>query len=330
VSTAIGSILDPFRIPWPWSIRGRALFFILSVGLYGCSPGSRGEPAEPEEHTGLVDSSASATHAEGPGDSVLPSFPITIWDAHGKPVTFNTPPERILSLVPSATEALSALGAGDLLVGRTQYDTTADLAHLPSVGGGLEPNLEAMILLRPDLVILFSGESDPTTPLRLDDLAITHFAVRLDSIADVLGFLETLGTITGKTLEASSLVAESNRTLAQVQDRVRGRPKPRAAYVLGGHPPWVAGPGTFLDELLSIAGGENVFSDLQALYGPVSLEEFLTREIDLLIAPMGAEVPLGQFGIPLHRVPASVEFPGPHLARSALELARILHPEVFR
>jgi ABC-type Fe3+-hydroxamate transport system substrate-binding protein len=92
----------------------------------------------------------------------------------------------------------------------------------------------------------------------------------------------------------------------------------------------VAGPGTFIDELLATAGGENSFSDLKALYGPVSPEEFLVRKIDILLAPEGGEVLLPSGRIPLVRVSPALELPGPDLAQAIWQLAQILHPEVFR
>jgi iron complex transport system substrate-binding protein len=222
------------------------------------------------------------------------------------------------------------MGVRDLLVGRTEYDTASTLVNLPSIGEGLNPNIESLILLEPDLVIRFEGEADLGTPGRLDELGISHFAVRLDRVADVLELFENLGTIAGVSEQASLMISEVGRELAEIQHRVRERPKPRVAYLLGGNPPWVAGPDTFIDELLTIAGGENVFSDLSVLYGPVSLEEFILREIDILLAPEGTEVPQSISAIPIERVPATVELPGPDLARSALTLARLFHPEVFR
>jgi iron complex transport system substrate-binding protein len=126
------------------------------------------------------------------------------------------------------------------------------------------------------------------------------------------------------------MVAEIDSTLAEIRRRVEGRPRVRVAYILGGSPPWVAGPGTFIDELLTAAGGENSFSDLGALYGPVSPEEFLVREIDLLLAPEGGEFSLPSVRVPLVRVSPALELPGPDLAREAWRLAEILHPEAFR
>ena len=237
---------------------------------------------------------------------------------------------RIVSLVPSTTQILLALGGQELLVGRTDYDTSAVLAHLPSVGGGLQPSMESLVVLEPDLVIRFAGDSDRATPGRLDDLGIAHLAVRPDRIADVRALTEELGHLTGRETEAASLIDEMDATLAEIRRRIHGREAVKVAYVLGDHPPWVAGPDTFINELLVAAGGENVFSDLTGLYGPVSPEEFLVRKIDLILTPEGGAVVLPNSEIPVARVSPSVEIPGPYLALSAWELAAIMHPEVFR
>ena len=239
-------------------------------------------------------------------------------------------PSRIVSLIPSATQILLALGAQDLLVGRTEYDTAQVLAHLPSVGGGLQPSMETLVFLEPDLVIRFAGDSDRSTPARLDDLGIAHLEVQPDRIADVQALTEELGDLTGREAEAASLIDRMDATFEEIRTRLQGRIPVRVAYVLGDHPPWVAGPDTFIHELLVAAGGENVFSDLTGLYGPVSPEEFLVRKIDLILTPEGGAVILPNSEIPVVYVPPSFEIPGPDLARSAWELAAIMHPEVFR
>jgi len=111
---------------------------------------------------------------------------------------------------------------------------------------------------------------------------------------------------------------------------VRGRPRLKVAYLLGGSPPLVAGPESYIHELLAVAGGENAFADLSKVYGPVNTEAFLAREIDLLLAAEGAEISLPHVDIPLRRVSPALEIPGPGLAQAALEMARAIHPEVFR
>ncbi len=255
---------------------------------------------------------------------------LTVQDATGKILELSAPPSRIVSLVPSGTLTLLALGAEDLLVGRTDYDTATALAELPSVGGGLQPNLERLVSLEPDLVILFAGDSDRTTPSRLDRMEIPHFAIRPDGMEDVRHIIRQLGAVTARETAADSLLMAMDSVLAEIRRRVASRPPVRVVYILGGSPPWVSGPGTFIHELVMLAGGENVFGDLESLYGPVSPEEFLVRPMDLLLAPQGGEVRLPELGIPLVRVPSDLELPGPHLAWRALDLARILHPEAFR
>lgn len=323
--------LSLVRRPWkglqnPASLRlptvlGWTLWIIV-LGGWGCGDGSSSNSSDRR--------GGSSTEA---GDTAVVSLahrPLRITDASGRTLAFQAPPARILSLVPSATRAIQKLGAGHLLVGRTEFDTDPSLKALPSVGGGLEPNLEALALLEPDLVIRFAGESDPTTPERLTALGIPHFALRLDRIADVEALFEDLGTILGAEAAAAAAIEEIRTVQAQIREAVSGKETVRVAYVLGGDPPWVAGSGTFIDELLSLAGGSNVFADIENLYGPVSNETFLVREIDLVLAPEGTELRLPEGAYSVIRVHPDLELPGPDLARSAMEVASILHPAVFR
>lgn len=252
-----------------------------------------------------------------------------VTDDAGRSLHLPAPPERIVSLVPSATEILLGLGAGDRLVGRTDFDTVPPVDTLPSVGRGLHPNLERVIALDPGLVIRFAGPSDPRTPERLDALGIPHLAVRPDGIEDVRRIVATLGRTVDASERADSLLARIDSALSEVAARVRSRPPKRVAFTLGGSPPWVAGPGTFLDELLSVAGGENVFADLEERYGPVSPEAFVSRPIDLVVAVEGARLDLPRMDLPVRRVSPEIQTPGPDLGDSARELARTLHPGAF-
>lgn len=265
-----------------------------------------------------------------PGGVGTDSLPLRIVDAQGRAVVMDSLPRRVVSLVPSASETLLSLGAADVLVGRTNFDTTGFLAHLPTVGGGLHPNPEAILALEPDLVILFAGDSDVATPHLLDRMGIPHMAIEPDGIQDIRDIIGQMGAISGRQKKADSLLVHMDLALQEIRERVRGLPRIRVCYLLGGTPPWVAGPGSYIGELLEVAGGENVFSDLDVLYGPVNTEVFLVREMDLLLAAEGASVSLPRTGTPLRRVSPAVEIPGPHLPEAALELARTLHPEAFR
>ena len=292
------------------------------MGWSWAQPGDASAPFPPEvQHPG------TQPPEPGPGH---PPFPAALTDAAGRAWVFQAPPTRVVSLVPSATRTLEALGARHLLAGRTAFDTIESLAHHPSVGGGLHPNLEILLDLRPDLVIRHAGQSDRATPRRLDEAGVAHLAVHTDGLDDVRALIGDLGRVTGRRPEADSILADMDARFQEIRSLIAGRPPVRVAYLLGGNPPWVAGPGTFIHELLTISGGENVFADLKAPYGPVSPEELLVREIHLVLAPEGSEVFLPSSALPLTRVHPDMEIPGPDLARFARELAALLHPQVFR
>jgi iron complex transport system substrate-binding protein len=296
----------------------RALFLGCALFLLAGVPGCGDAPEQDEPAFG------ASRQVEAAG-----AFPRTIVDDEGRSVTFQAPPRTVLSLVPSTTEVLRALGLQDRLVGRTDFDADPALAHLPSVGGGLEPSPERLISLSPELVIRFAAESDRATPAHLDRAGIPHLAFRPDRIEDIRRTIRILGRVTDRVSEADSLIRALDRGLAEVEGSVAGAPRPRVAFLLGGDPPWLVGPGTFLHEILALAGGENVFGDLENQYAPVSVEELVRRRPELLVTFPNARIPRGLEGVPVRRVPAELQTPGYQVAASARTLARALHPDRF-
>jgi len=251
--------------------------------------------------------------------------PVEVVDADGRTIRLDSPARRVVSLVPSATQTLAALGNRDAVVARTDFDTAGWTRSLPSVGGGLHPRLEAIIAVHPDLVIRFGGSQDARTPVRLDELGIEHVSIRPDRVEDVLTTIRTLGRLTGSEARADSLIAGLEAELDAIRKAAGGRPSPRVAYVLGGSPPWVAGPGTYIDEIIHLAGGVNVFGDLGSLYAAVSPEQFLAREIDVILTPDGSALEDRLVGHATVAVTSdALEIPGPALGRAAREVAAIL------
>jgi iron complex transport system substrate-binding protein len=252
---------------------------------------------------------------------------IDIVDADGRELRLSAAATRIISLVPSATLTLQALGAEAQLVARTDFDTASWAQELPSVGGGIEPSMEAIVAARPDLVIRFGGPQDSRTPTRLSELGIPHLAIRPDRIVDVLDGIHLLGVVTGREEEAAALTQAIRDTLDAIRMRSADKVAVRVAYVLGGTPPWVAGPDTYIDDLIRLAGGINVFADLGQLYGAVSPEEFVVRDIDVIMTPRGSRferrlAPAARF---VEADPA-LELPGPGVTDAAREVERALHP----
>lgn len=255
-----------------------------------------------------------------------PASGTTVVDHAGRSHDFTTPAVRIVSLVPSATSTLIALGLEDRIVGRTDYDDDPRLADVPSVGGGLEPSLEAITALRPDLVIRFEGEQDPTTPARLDDLGIAHMGVRPVGLDDIFATNELIGAATGQRASADSLSSAIRAGLDQIRADAEGRPAVRVAFLLGGTPPWVSGPGTFVSEVVELAGGVNAFADLPAPWTSVGREEFLVRAIDVLLAPDGRSVRADLApGARIVTVGDALDQPGPDIVEAARLVFDAIH-----
>jgi cobalamin transport system substrate-binding protein len=257
--------------------------------------------------------------------------PRAIVDAAGVEHLFEQPARRIVSLVPSATATFRAIGVESLLVGRTDFDTEDWLTSLPSVGGGLGPNLEALLALQPDLVIRFEGEQDPRTPARLDELGIRHVGVRPVSLADIYVTNEIVGAATGRRAQADSLSVAIRAGLEELESRVATLPRLAVAYVLGGTPPWVAGTDTYISEIVSIAGGDNVFEELAMPYSAISPEELRTREIDVvLVSHAGAFDESLVPGARIVVIGGALEVPGPDVVAAAWHVAELMHGAALR
>lgn len=310
------------------------LVLMAALGCGGEAAPSPGEPARDDE----IGDSVSAALGDSGRDTVdgAPaardgSGPDTLVDAAGIEHVFVEPAERIVSLVPSATITLRALGAEGRLVGRTDYDTAAWAEPVPSVGGGLDPNLEAIVALEPDVVLRFEGEQDPRTPARLDRLGIRHVAIRPSSLDQIFATTEILGRLTGREERADSLARSIRSGLAEVRAAVAGLPTRRVAFVLGGSPPWVTGPGTYIHEILTLTGGENAFSDLRTPYTAVSPEELRTRSIEVvLVSHAGGFDPSLAPDARVEVVGTGLENPGPGVVDAAWTVAEAIHGRSLR
>jgi ABC-type Fe3+-hydroxamate transport system substrate-binding protein len=187
------------------------------------------------------------------------------------------PAHRIVSLAPSITELLFALGAGDQVVGRTVYCLYPPAARaVPSVGDGLNPNVEAVAARRPDLVLLYRSPQTETAARQLEALGIRTMIVRQDRLEDVAQDARVLGRATGHGAAGDSI----GRMLDALLALPLPAPRARIAYIVWDAPPIVIGGGSFLDELAARAGAANVFHDLSTPSATVSLETIAARDPD--------------------------------------------------
>jgi iron complex transport system substrate-binding protein len=201
------------------------------------------------------------------------------------------PARRVVSLLPAATETMAALGAPERVVGRTRYDTEEWLAHLPSVGGGLDPNLEAIVALRPDLVVAWESPTGSKVRDRLEALGIPVYAAATRDTAAIYRTIFGLGALLGRGAAADSLAGHIRAQLDSVRAAVPAGPRPSVLYVVAVDPPMIAGTDNFISELIEVAGGEPVAisGDRKGLSPQVSLEELLRRQPEVVILPVGED-----------------------------------------
>ncbi len=265
--------------------------------------------------------------------------------SESSPIVGRTP-TRIVSLVPSLTELVVAMGVDGLLVARTDYDKHPRVVDLPSVGGGLDPSLEDLIALNIDMVLIPETRDMPALAARLNGLGILTVRFPIETVEDLYYSIEKLGDLFGKKDAADELKSEISSGLEQVSMRVAGQPRVRTMYVIWSDPPMTTSSGSYIDEVISIAGGQNVFSDAPAKWPSVGYESIVERNPSILVWPRsdGSEVTMKDVqGLPGWRDLDAVRNgriifvdaerfnrPGPELPNVALELARALHPDAFR
>ncbi len=279
---------------------------------------------------------------DAPADSA-----VSLVDDAGRTVQLPRPARRIVSLIPSATETLVALGATDRLVGRTDFDHGPAVDGLPSVGGGMDPSMEALLALRPDLVLGWETRGDQPVGRRLAELGIPAFMVSVEDTTDVFRTVANLGRLTGRDDAADSLAAALRLQLTEVRASVAARPQPTVFFLVWNDPPMTAGPGTFISQLVGVAGGRNVFADAGSDWPNVSLEAIVRRDPDFLVLPQGekggAHDVVRLRGEPGWRemramregrtilVPANLmNRPGPRMGEAARRLRDALHSEAAR
>ena len=215
------------------------------------------------------------------------SFPIRVVDDFGFEVVINKTPERIVSLAPSNTEILFALGLGDKIVGVTDYcNYPPEALKKPKVGGFSTINIERVLALNPDLVVAAYGNGAETVET-LRGYGITVIALNPRNLTDVMRDIELLGKVTGTEENATKLVEMMKRKIREVEEMTANNTRrPKVAHILWHDPIWVSGNGTFIDELIRIAGGTNAFGDLKG-WKIVSIEDLLARNPGIIIVNSG-------------------------------------------
>jgi iron complex transport system substrate-binding protein len=207
---------------------------------------------------------------------------VQLVDDAGDTVSVAVPARRIVSLIPATTELFFAIGAGSALVGRTAWcDYPPAAAEVPNLGDGINPNVEAILATKPDLVVLYNSAQHAGVARRLRDLGIPAVRLNTDVLRDVGRVSRLLGRLTGHPRAADSMSGVFDTALASATVSPAGR-RPKLLLLVWEQPPMTIGAGSFLHELIERAGGENLFADVSASAGVVSIEAVAARDPDLI------------------------------------------------
>jgi iron complex transport system substrate-binding protein len=269
---------------------------------------------------------------------------------HGAP---QRPATRIISLVPALTEILFAIGAGPQVIAVSSFDDDPpEVLKLPRVGALLDPDTERILAMRPDLVLTYGSQSDLQT--QLESAGIRVFAYRHGGLADVGPAFRALGELTGRSAEAARVSSDIDNRVRAIRARVAGRRRPKTLLVMGREPRSLrtldaSGGIGFLHDLLEVAGGANLFGDIERQAVRASSEMLLTRAPEVIIDLFYSRTMMPeelqqerdawrQLGsIPAVRngrihllVGDYLVVPGPRIADAAEAFARAIHPEAFR
>ncbi len=271
-------------------------------------------------------------------NSPKPSSP-TI-DDFGDTVVLGDSPKRVVSLNPATTEIIFAIGAGDRLVGRTHWDLyPAAAGKVPDLGSGIRPNVEAVLGARPDLVLLYASIDNRPAAARLHAAGIKTLSLKIDHIADFHRAVRLIGRLLGDSAQASTVADSVQRTLDRVRSATAGLPTPTVFWHIWDAPLITIGRGSYMNELVEIAGGRNVYANMPDVSPTVGIEDVLRRNPEYIITgPEGSTkiqsdarwsiAPAVKGGRILVADTALVGRPAVRLGEAAIQLATLLHPDI--
>jgi iron complex transport system substrate-binding protein len=272
--------------------------------------------------------------------------PLTITDDAGRIVEIVEIPQRFVSLAPSNTEILFALGLGEKVVGVSDFCDYPEEAKAIEKVGGVEPSLEKIVALEPDLVLTIGG--NPELVSKMEELGLTVIVLAPKDLEGIYKDIELVGKAAGVEEKAASLVAEMKERVEAVAAKTKGvEVKPKVFYELDAtdpSKPYTAGPGTWHDHFIKIAGGINIAADAEMQWVQLSTEEIIAKDPDIIVLgdalwgvtpDMVRERP-GWDVIRAVKEGAIypiddnlISRPGPRVVEGIEELARIIHPELF-
>lgn len=269
----------------------------------------------------------------------------TFVDDAGRKLYFAKAPQRVVSLAPSITEMLFALGLDEQIVGVTDFCNYPPAAAVKPKIGYTHPNLESLLALRPDMVAAPSEFLRADVLAKLDELKVPVFILRAKSLEDVLSHIHLLGRIFDRLSAADAVTRHMRERLDQITRALQATENARVLYVLNSQPLITVGPDSYIHQMISLAHGINIAGAASGSYPRLNMETVLEKDPEVLIFPVGSTE-----GVPeheqqtwnrwtglsavqhrrLHVVSSdALNRPGPRVVEGLEQLARAIHPEAF-
>jgi iron complex transport system substrate-binding protein len=264
----------------------------------------------------------------------------TVTDEAGRTVTVPDHPHRIVSLVPNITDDVYSLGAGDEVVGISDFvEYPAEARAKPTVGTITDPSIEAIVALHPDLILGTPYANNQNALDALQRLNIPVFLIDPHGVAGILRSIAALGNALNRQAEAEAVVSRLNRRIDAVRARVQGKPIVKVFMPVSYEPVFTIGKGSYITEIVALAGGRSITDDLEQEWPEISLEAVIARAPEALLMLHGGSTTLdalekrpGWKILPAVRnrrvyyVDKRVEFPSPVAIDALEDLARQFHP----
>lgn len=271
--------------------------------------------------------------------------PRTFVDDLGRKIYLAKAPTRVISLAPSITEILYAIGLNDEIVGVTEFCDYPPAARQKPKIGYAQPNIEAIVALQPDLVLAPRAFLRVDLLAKLEQLKVPTFVVDPESFEEIPGRIQTVGRILNRSSSADGVAMAMRERIAAIRNKTEGLVRIRVLYVLNSQPLITVGPGSYIHQVITVAGGSNIASQTAVPYPHLNMETVLKEDPEIIIFPIGKAE-----GIPpseqqqwqrwtslsavkqrrLHQISADVlNRPGPRIVEGLEALARIIHPEAF-
>ncbi len=271
--------------------------------------------------------------------------PRTFIDDAGRKLYVAKAPTRVVSLAPSITEMLFALGLDEQIVGVTEFcDFPAAAAGKPKIGYA-NPNLESLLALRPDMIVAPREFHRANVLAKLEELKVPVFLLEASSLENIFSHIHQLGRIFDRSTAAHAMTSDMRKRMAEISSRVESLPRTRVLYVLNSQPLITVGPGSYIHQMIGLVGGINIASGASTPYPRLTMETVLKEDPEVLIFPMGSveTVPRSEQQAwrrwttltavqqnRLREVSANaLNRPGPRVMEGLEALAKVIHPEAF-